>query len=106
MSKSERITASKETDSLDGNLMLLTDGRNSQGLPQASRSRQAPATRKDQVVVLLLSLGLLLLLTPLVWRLHQGPTDGIVLLALVVLPVVSIQALLIWSRHKPPSQKL
>ena len=55
-------------------------------------------TRRDRVIVLLISLSLLLVLLPLAHLIHASAVGWIVLLVVIGLPVVTINVLLLLSR--------
>jgi hypothetical protein len=57
-----------------------------------------PPTRRDRVIVLLMSLSLFVLLIPLAQLSHASLVGWIVMLAVLGLPVVTINVLLPFSR--------
>ena len=61
-----------------------------------------PPTRRDRLIVLLISLGFFVLLIPVAQPLHTSIVGLIVMLAVTGLPVVTINVLLPfsrWERH-------
>jgi hypothetical protein len=63
-----------------------------------------PPTRRDRVIVLLVSLSFFVLLIPVVRPFHASLVGWIVMFAVLGLPVVTINVLLPFSRweQKPP----
>ena len=62
------------------------------------RGETHPPTRRDRVIVLLISLTFFVLLIPLAQPLHTSVTGWLVMIAVIGLPVVTINVLLPFSR--------
>jgi len=69
------------------------------------RDETHPPTRRDRVIVLLVSLSFFVLLIPLAHPFHASLVGWIVMLTVIGLPVVTINVLLPFSRweQKPPT---
>jgi hypothetical protein len=69
------------------------------------RGETHPPTRRDRVIVLLVSLSFFVLLIPLAHPFHASLVGWVVMLAVIGLPVVTINVLLPFSRweQKPPA---
>jgi hypothetical protein len=62
------------------------------------RGETHPPTRRDRLIVLLITLGFFVGLLPLAQPLHASVVGWIVMLAVIGLPVVTINVLLPFSR--------
>jgi hypothetical protein len=62
------------------------------------RGETHPPTRRDRLIVLLISLGSFVLLIPLAQPLHTSVVGRFVMIAVIGLPVVTINVLLPFSR--------
>lgn len=69
------------------------------------RGETHPPTRRDRLIVLIVSLGFFVFLLPMAQLFHASPAGWIVVVVVIGLPVVTINVLLPFSRWEPHHSK-